>query len=68
MGRRYVPKTYKNRRVLRFIFGSITFVALAAVILFLILFFALQNYVVHYPDGTVRLEHPWIMDDSASSD
>ena len=68
MGRRYVPKTYNNRRVLRLILGIIMSVALAAVILFLVLFFVLYNYVVHYPDGTVRLEHPWLMDDPASVD
>jgi len=54
---RYVPKTYNNRRVLRFILGTIVFLALAAVILFLLLFFILENYFV---EG--RLEIPLLVD------
>ena len=52
---RYVPKTYNNRRVLRIILGTVTTIALSVVILFLILFFLFQGYVV---DG--RLEIPWL--------
>ena len=58
---RYVPKTYKNRRVLRFILGAIIFIALAAVILFLLLFFVLENYFV---DG--KLDIPWLVDEASS--
>ena len=36
--------------------------AVAAVALFLLLFFALQRYVVYIPDGGVRLEIPWLME------
>jgi hypothetical protein len=54
---RYVPKTYNNRRALRIILGTITTIALSAVILFLMLFFILQRYEV---DG--RLEIPWLTD------
>jgi len=54
---RYVPKTYNNRRVLRFILGTIVFLALAAVVLFLLLFFILENYFV---EG--RLEIPLLVD------
>jgi len=42
---RYVPKTYNNRRLLRIIIGTIIALALSVVILFLILFFILQQYV-----------------------
>ena len=52
---RYVPKTYNNRRVLRIILGAIIIFALSAVILFLILFFILDRYVV---DGQLVL--PWL--------
>jgi len=55
MGKRYVAKTYNNRRALRIIFGVVVFVALAAVIVFLLLFFLLENYFV---DG--RLDLPWL--------
>ena len=55
MGKRYVAKTYNNRRALRIILGTVIFVALAAVIVFLLLFFLLENYFV---DG--RLEIPWL--------
>ena len=58
MGKRYVPKTYNNRRVFRVILGTVTSVALAAVILFLLLFFGLKRYE---KDG--RLEIPWLMDE-----
>jgi len=50
---RYVPKTYNNRRGLRIIVGVFATLALAIVIIFLILFFMFQNYVV---DG--QLVHP----------
>ena len=42
--RRYVPKTYKNGRVLRVILGVIIAVVFAAVILFMVLFFSLREY------------------------
>lgn len=54
MGKRYVPKTYNNRRLLRIVVGVIVSFALMVVVLFLLLFFALQDY---YIDG--RLEPPW---------
>ena len=57
---RYVPKTYKNRRLLRFILGAIIFIVLAAVVLFLLLFFVLENYFI---DG--KLDIPWL--DEAST-
>ena len=42
--RRYVPKTYKNRRALRVILGALIAAAFAVVILFVVLFFSLQRY------------------------
>jgi len=57
---RYVPKTYNNRRILRIILGTVITIALSIVILFLILFFIFQGYVV---DG--QLEIPWLLDESA---
>ena len=58
MPRRYVPKTYNNRRVLRLIIGmGITF-ALSVVIVFLSLFFIFSRYVV---DGQLII--PWLMDE-----
>jgi len=56
---RYVPKTYNNRRGLRIFLGAIITIALSAVVLFLILFFSLQNYVV---DG--HLEIPWLIEET----
>jgi len=43
---RYVPKTYNNRRVLRVIVGTVLTIALSSVILFLVLYFVLRNFVV----------------------
>lgn len=63
MGKRYVPKTYNNRRFLRIILGTIISLAVAAVVLFLLLFFGLRRYEV---DG--RLEIPWLMDESELGD
>lgn len=57
---RYVPKTYNNRRVLRTIIGSVITLALSLVILFLILFFVFNRYVV---DG--QLEIPWLLEEGA---
>ena len=63
MGKRYVPKTYNNRRALRIIFGTVVSLAVAAVVLFLLLFFGLRRYEV---GG--KLEIPWLMDDEAIAD
>ena len=65
MSKRYVPRTYNNRRLLRILFGSVVSVLLAAVILFIMLFFWLRRYRVPSEDGIgVRLEIPWLMDDT----
>jgi len=58
---RYVPKTYNNRRGLRIIVGTAITIALSVVILFLMLFFIFQGYVV---DG--RLEIPWLLEDNGA--
>lgn len=58
MGKRYVPKTYNNRRVIRAIALTVMSVALAAVILFLLLFFGLKQYE---HDG--KLEIPWLIEE-----
>jgi len=63
MGKRYVPKTYNNRRFLRIALGAVVSVTLAAVIIFLLLFFALESY---WNDG--RLEIPWLMDEAIPED
>lgn len=55
MGKRYVPKTYSNRRLLRIILGTIVSVVVAVVVLFLLLFFLLEGY---YVDG--QLDIPWL--------
>ena len=60
MGKRYVPKTYNNHRLFRLAIRTVVSVALAAVILFLLLFFGLRGY---YNDG--RVEIPWLMDDAS---
>ena len=57
MGKRYVAKTYNNRRALRIFLGVIVFVALSAVVIFLLLFFVLENYFV---DGQLII--PWMAD------
>ena len=58
MPRRYVPKTYNNRRGLRLIIGMAITFALSVVILFLSLFFIFSGYVV---DGQLII--PWLMDE-----
>ena len=63
MARRYVPKTYNNRRLLRIILGTVVSVVVTAVVLFLLLFFVLENY---YIDG--RLEIPWLIDEPVSAE
>ena len=63
MGKRYVPKTYNNRRLQRIIFGTVVSVAVTAVVLFLLLFFVLESY---YVDG--RLDIPWLIDEPISAD
>jgi len=49
--------------LLRIVVGTIVSAALAAVILFLLLFFVLENY---YVDG--RLEIPWLAEEPLSAD
>ena len=64
MSKRYVPKTYNNRRALRILLGTVIFAAVAAVAIFISLFFWLQIYQIPSPDGGVRLEIPWLMERS----
>ena len=59
--RRYVPNTYNNGRFVRFVIGTVVAVICAALILFIALFFILENYLVTTPDG-VRLEIPFLID------
>jgi len=60
MSKRFVAKTYRNRRVLRIILAAVIFAALALVVTFLLLFFMLDDYVVPNTDRhTVRIEHPF---------
>jgi hypothetical protein len=61
--KRYVPKTYNNRRALRLILGTVMTVALTAVILFVLLFFIFERY---WDDG--RLDIPWLTEESAQGD
>ena len=65
---RYVPKTYSNRRVLRVIVSIFISVVLTAVILFVSLFFGLRKYADYGPDGTIRLEIPFLTEDPQSGD
>ena len=58
---RYVPKTYYNRRLLRIMVRTVVVVSLAAVVLFVALFFGLQRYISPGEDG--KLEIPWLMDE-----
>ena len=68
---RYVPRTYNNRRLLRITLGAVIFVAVAAVVLFVSLFFGLRKYMATNPDGTiqinpdgtVKLDVPFLMDE-----
>ena len=61
---RYVPKTYNNRRFLRMLIRVAISVSLASAILFVSLFFWLKDkYGRHYPDGTFRLEIPFLLDE-----
>ena len=58
MAKRYVPKTYNNRRVLRMLLGTIITAALAAVVIFLLLFFVLKE---NYETEGGKLEIPWLV-------
>ena len=63
MGKRYVPKTYNNRRAVRIIIRTVMSVAFAAVILFLLLFFGLKQY-----EHNGKLDIPWLMDEQKSQE
>jgi len=62
MRRRYVPKTYNNRRLLRIITNIVITIIVSTVVLFIALFFILENYVV---DGV--LEIPWLVEEEVTS-
>ena len=66
--RRFVPKTYHNRRFLRIIFRIVVFFTLSVLILFIALFFLLKPYFVTHEDGTQKLEIPWLMDETPPQD
>lgn len=59
MSKRYVPKTYNNRHVIRVIIGTVLSAALALVVIFFLLFFGLKKYW----DDDGRLDIPWLMDE-----
>ena len=61
MPRRYVAYTYNNKKALRVLIGAFFGIIIAFLATFLILFFALERYIVHTEDG-VKLEIPWLMD------
>ena len=60
---RYVPHTYKNRRVTRILLRVVVGVVIATVILAVSLFFGMRRYIVYTPEG-LRLEIPWLQEDS----
>ena len=61
--KRYVPKTYNNRRVLRILIRAVVAVLLISIVVFVSLFFGLRKYVVYSADGLIRLEIPFLMDE-----
>jgi len=62
---RYVPKTYNNKRILRIIIRTFVAVLLAVVVAFIALFFSMRNYIIYNPDGTLKLELPWLTEEQA---
>ena len=64
--KRYVPKTYNNRRVLRIFIRTVVAVFVILIIAFVSLFFGLRKYVVYSADGMIRLEIPFLMDEAPS--
>ena len=62
--KRYVPKTYNNRRVLRILIRTVVAVFVILIIVFVSLFFGLRKYVVYSADGMIRLEIPFLMDET----
>jgi len=62
--RRYVPKTYNNRRFLRIIFRTVIAVAVAFLVLFIVLFFWMQPYYKSIGGEEPKLELPWLVDES----
>lgn len=63
---RYIPNTYKNRRVARILVRVVVGVVVAFVILAVSLFFGLRRYIVYTPEG-LRLEIPWLREDVAET-
>jgi len=67
---RYVPRTYNNRRLLRIIIGTIISTALAILILFVVLFFGLEELWLEwpYPEGDPVLQIPFLMENPPPRD
>ena len=63
---RYIPNTYKNRRVARILVRVVVVVVVATVILAVSLFFGLRRYIVYTPEG-LRLEIPWLQEEPTAS-
>ncbi len=53
------PKIYRRRNPLKIILVTLGCILLAAIILFLILFFSLKKHIVYTDDG-VKLDIPWL--------
>lgn len=65
---RYVPKTYNNRRLLRIVIGAIAATALSVLLLFILLFFGLQVFIVEVEYGPPTLEIPFLMENPPPRD
>ena len=59
MPRRYVPRTYNNKWALRVLITAVIGLVVTFVAVFMILFFALEQYIVHTEEG-VKLVIPWL--------
>ena len=64
---RYVPKTYKNRRIWRIIVKIFLALVITCAVLFVSLFFGLKKYIVYTPDG-LRLDIPFLADSADTAD
>ena len=52
--------------MLRIVTRTVVTVTFTLLILFIVLFFALQSYKVTNEDGSISLVIPWLMDDQPS--
>ena len=60
--KRYYPRTYRSRRPLKILLTALLTLLIVGIILIVLLFFGLRQYIAYDQNGTLYLDIPWLAD------